>query len=242
MRYRGLLAVLAAVAAVALAVGMYTAGSASAPRQEGAQVRTERVGGVSVSGEGAVTARPDTAYLNLGFTAENASVDAARTQAAENMTAVLNRIKALGVAEKDIQTSGYHIHRDTERKVFVVSNQVSVTIRDVDASGKLLDGAVAAGANSVHGISFGIEDRAALESRARAEALRVARAKAEELARLGGVQIGAPVAISEGVSDPPIIYQERAMAASADSAGAPTPIEAGEMEVRISVQVTYGIL
>lgn len=237
---RWVVGALAGVVAVGLALGIYRAGVASSPRQEGRVA--QRAGGISVSGEGAVSAKPDTAYLNLGFTAQAPSVADARRESASSMAAVIGKLKQLGVAEKDIQTSGLNIYRDQERGVFVVSNEVRVTIRDVGASSKLLDGAVAAGANSVQGLSFAIEDRAALEDQAREKALQQARAKAEKLARLGGVRLGGAVAISEGVAAPdPMLYGRALDTGGASAANMDTPIQAGQMEVRLSVQATYAI-
>ncbi len=204
-----------------------------------AQTPTERREGITVSGEGTVEARPDTAYITLGFTAENQSVGIAQKEAAEKMAAIVEKLKALGIAEKDIQTANYSIYRDQQRKLFVVSNDVRVVIRDILSSSKLLDGAVAAGANSVHGISFGIENRTVLEKQAREKAMQDAREKATELARLASVTLGGPTAISEVTPQGPVVYAE-AMARDS-AAGSRTPIETGELTVRMNVQVTYAI-
>ncbi len=204
-----------------------------------AQMPTEQRAGISVSGEGMVEARPDTAYITLGFTAENQSVGIAQKEAAQNMSAIVEKLKALGIAEKDIQTANYSIHRDQDHNRFVVSNDVRVVIRDVQASSTLLDGAVAAGANSVHGISFGIEDHTVLEKQARGKAMQDAREKATELARLASVTLGGPTAISEVAPPGPVVYAE-AMARDL-AAGSQTPVEPGELTVRMSVNVTYAI-
>lgn len=244
--------------AVALALGIYGAGlarSAEPPTTQevsgktagcadcgpgpGRVVKTMADGGISVSGEGSVDGRPDTAYINLGFQARNTSLSAAQQEAARKMNDVLTKIGALGVAEKDIQTSNYDIYREEQHDVFVVSNSVSVTVRNIGSAGELLDRAVAAGANSVNGISFGIEDRTALEKQARETAMAAARSKAAELARLGGVKLGKPVSISEGTAPPPPVMYEMARAAA--PADAATPIEPGQMKVTINVQVKYAI-
>lgn len=231
--------VFAGVVAIALALGVYRAGAARALEPGEVTRAGTATGGISVSGEGSVDGRPDTAYINLGFVSENKSLTAAQKDSAAKMTAVLNKIKGLGVAEKDIQTSNYNIWRDTERGVYVVSNDVSVTIRNIASSSKLLDGAVAAGANSVNGISFGIENRAALEKQAREKAIANAKSKADELARITGVAIGAPIAVSEGAVSPPVMYERNE--ATADAGQASTPIEPGQLKVSISVQITYAI-
>ncbi|MDP9381394.1 MAG: SIMPL domain-containing protein [Chloroflexota bacterium] len=234
----------AVVVAAALALGLYRAGAASElqrpQQQEVGQVSQQTTGGITVSAEGSVDAPPDTAYLNLGFTAENTSLQPARQEAAAKMSAVIEKIKQLGVAPKDIQTASYNIWRDQERGVFVVSNDVRVVVRNVASASKLLDSAIAAGANNVQGVSFGIENRAALEAQAREKALQQARSKAAELARLGGVTLGGPVAISEGVAMPIPMYAADAATGGAGRAES-SPIEPGQLAVNITVQVTYAI-
>lgn len=200
------------------------------------------VGGISVSGEGFVETRPDTAWVHLGFTTQNTSLAAARQETAANMAAVLDRLRDLGVAAEDMQTSGYNIWQDEKRRHFVVSNGVSVTIRDVDSSSKLLDEAVAAGANQVRGVSFGVRERAEFESQARAMAMRDAQRKAGELARLGGVELGAPVLISESHGYGSHMHGEWTLAAATGEMGSvDMPVEAGQTSVNINVQVTYAI-
>jgi uncharacterized protein YggE len=224
------------VAAVALAVGVYGSGLARSPGESGAAV----AGGVSVSGEGYVHGKPDTAYLNLGFTAEKPTVAAARQATAANMNAVLAKLLALGVAQRDIQTTNVSIWRDPERKVFVVSNEVRVTVRNVDSAGKLLDDAVRAGANSVNGIALDISDRAALQKQAREKAMRDAEAKAAELARLGKLRLGAVRAISEGSGAPEPMYDAGPVAQAAQPE-ARMPVEPGQLRVYVTLQVTYAI-
>ncbi|MDQ3855050.1 MAG: SIMPL domain-containing protein [Chloroflexota bacterium] len=229
-----------ALTAVALALGVYGVSLARtpAPARQANPATAPDSRAITVSGTGSARAKPDTAYINLGFTAEEASLQKASTKAAEQMNAVLAKIKALGVSAHDIQTTNYSIYRDQQRKLWVVSNQVSVTVRDIDSSGALLDGAVAAGANTVSGISFGIEHRADLEKQARAKAVEEARARAMELARLAGVKLGDPLTISEGAMAPPIPYAQAGAAAAEDRS---TPVQTGEMEVSLSVQLTYAI-
>ena len=196
--------------------------------------------GITVTAEGEAVARPDTAYLNLGFQTENTSLEAAREEAARQMNNILDKIKQLGVKEKDIQTTNYSIWYDQERRVFVINNNVSVTIRNIESSSNILDEAIKAGANYVSGISFGIENKSELEKQARQRAMENAREKAQQLAQAAGVTLGLPVYISEGaVSNPPIVLPAGVEARSA--ADVSTPIEPGSMKVTISVQVTFSI-
>jgi len=225
-------------------VGMYTANARGQSRLDPqADVSAAEVGMIQVSGNGTVEGKPDTAYISLGFQGADASVVVAQQQAASQLNAVIARLKELGVAPRDIQTSGYNIWREekTEQTAarFVVSNTVQVVVRNVASSGKLLDGAVQAGANSVQGISFGIEDRTALESAARQKAMASADAKAQELAKLGGVQLGKAIYIVEGdTGGGPVPLMG---APAADMAREVTQIEPGQLSVQISVTVKYEI-
>jgi len=66
-----------------------------------------------------------------------------------------------------------------------------------------------------------------------------AKAKAEQLANLGGVTLGKPTYISESISYP--VYSQPPRVAEA--APAPTtPISPGEMKISLDIQVVYAIL
>jgi uncharacterized protein YggE len=167
------------------------------------------------------------------------------------MTALLAKLKEMGIADKDIQTSNYSIYTEQfpppmpaegqvvgqAAPVYHVSNQVNLTVRDTDKLGDVLDGAVSAGANSVYGVSFEIEDTSTLEASAREKAIADAKARATSLAQLSGVSVGEVLTISEVVGGPGPLVFERAMAQ--DVGG--TPIQPGEFQVSVSVQVTYAI-
>lgn len=199
-------------------------------------------GGISVVGHGSVLARPDTAYINLGFQAENTSAKQAQAEAASKMNAVIEAVRAQGIAQADIQTSNYSIWRDPQRNVFTASYELRVTIRQIDKSSGLIDAVVNAGANSVSGISFGIENTSALEKQAREKAMNEAAANAAELARLAGVKLGPAVSISENAAMPPVPYPVMGREMGAPAADASMPIEPGKNEITVNIQVTYAIV
>jgi uncharacterized protein YggE len=199
------------------------------------------VRGISVWGQGSVDARPDTVYVDLGFTARHASVSEAQRESARNMAAVIETLKARGLPPEDIQSSDLNVWRDEESGVFVASHGVRLRIRDVASTGQLLDAAVTAGANNVRGIAFAVEDRGGFEREARERAMHDAARKAAELATLGGVRLGAPISISEeAVHYQPLMVRGpmEAMAAAAPALMA-TPVEPGQAKVSVSVHVTY---
>ena len=202
---------------------------------------------ISVSGTGRVMVEPDLADLRLGVSVTSRTVEEARATSASSMTRVLGTLAALGIARRNIQTSGlslspvydYSADANPPRLTgYQLTNTVAVTIRDLGIVGKAIDGALEAGATSFDGISFRLEDPTAAEREARAAAVADARARADTLAAAAGVSIGEVAAISEsGAATPfPVFRKEMAMMAARDAA---TPIEAGANEVAISVVVTY---
>jgi hypothetical protein len=206
--------------------------------------------GLSVSGEGRASAAPDVAVLGLGVSAKASTVSAANSQAQEAMTALLDSLEANGVQEKDIQTTSLSIqpeydYRNNEQVLtgYRVSHMLQVKVRDIDRAGEVIDDAVQAGGDllQVQSISFTIDDTTTLSSEARQKAVADAQAKAEELASLAGVTLGDPTYITESTSTPYVQpYYDRSVSYSAEAAPV-TEISLGELEVVVSVQISYTI-
>jgi uncharacterized protein len=202
-------------------------------------------GGITVRGTGRVSVRPDTAFVNVGVEARDPSLAAATADATQRMTATLARLKALGVADADIVTVGYSLdpipaQRRTEQEpsrivAYRVANIVRVRIRDVGAAGRIVDGAVAAGANSVSALQFTVSDPARTEREARAQAVASAAGKARELAAAAGVPLGEVLSIDEETVPRVDYYAPRAAVLGAGSG----PVEPGEHEIVVNVQVRY---
>jgi uncharacterized protein YggE len=238
-----------ASAAIAVAVIIVSAGGDdTATAQTVPETR-----GISVTGDGSVTVRPDTAWIDFGVQATANTVAAARTQAADAMVKVIDALKANGIAETDIQTTSFSIQPQYDYppdggtptlRGYVVANTVSAKIKgDANAlgerAGTIIDAVAAAGGNltTVSGVRFSLEDPTAAMSDARARAFADARKKAEELAGLASVTLGDPIVISEGSSASMPIYGKGDYFA-ADGA---TPIQAGELQVAVNVSVTFAI-
>ncbi|MGK3995574.1 SIMPL domain-containing protein [Sorangium sp. So ce1024] len=122
---------------------------------------------------------------------------------------------------------------------YQVSNTVTVVIRNLDQVGAVLDTVVAAGANNVWGVSFGLDKTDALEAQAREKAIADARSRAEALARLQGVSLGRVVAISEIVESGPV--HGRMAMASVAYGDAGTPVTPGEVQLGTQVKVVYAL-
>ncbi len=245
------------LSAVLLAIAFGTAGCESlSPPSSAAGVPSLASGifnqqntGIWVTGEGKVSAVPDVAILNLGVEAQADSVAKAQGQAATAMTAVVAELTRFGIAEKDIKTQYFNIaavRRWSEkdgREILIgyqVTNTVTAKVRKIDDTGAIIDAVAEAGGDyiRINNISFTVDNPAAYYDGARVRAMADAAAKAKQLADLANVKLGKPTYISESGAYLPVVrdfYAEAAMPA------APTPISAGEMEIRLSIQVVYSI-
>lgn len=206
---------------------------------------------IVVRGTGLVSAKPDMANLQIGVQIQNTSLDAAQTEATTKMNAAMQQLKAAGVDEKDISTSQFNVepvmeYRDNQPPRvtgFRVTNILNVKLRDIAKAGKVIDDLVKAGANTVYGLSFGFSDPTALMKQAREQAMNDAKAKAGELAALGGVALGTPILIDDGgASVPPVVMDAGAVRGAAqDMVAMPVPINPGQQEIRVEVSVVYAI-
>jgi uncharacterized protein len=112
---------------------------------------------IIVIGEGSVSAAPDHARITSGVTTRAKTAKEASDADAKAMAAVLAALQAAGIEQKDIQTSRFSIQPvytspgpNMEQRLtgFSVSNRVSVTIRQIDKVGDILDRLVTAGAKA----------------------------------------------------------------------------------------------
>ena len=166
--------------------------------------------GIAVSGRGEVVAEPDTGYFSVGVEVTEDTVADAREEAASTLEDVVDSLKDNGVDEDDLQTTNFSIYpryeypRDGEPEItgFIVSNTLSVTVRDLDQFSEILDDAIDAGGDAVRvsGIRFDRDDKDELIEQARELAMEDARSKADQLADLGDVDLGDPLSIVESGS------------------------------------------
>lgn len=203
---------------------------------------------MAVSGSGEASAVPDMAALSIGVETEGATAADALRQNGVQMNATIDRLKANGVAEKDMQTRNLSVSpryqyddNGAPPKIagYVATNMLSVKLRDLDKAGAIIDEAVKDGANTLGGLSFGFAETDELENAARRDAVADAQAKAAILAEAAGVGLGPILRIEEGyVSAPPQPYVgARAMAAEMKA----TPISAGESTITATVTLIYEI-
>ncbi|MSP11951.1 MAG: DUF541 domain-containing protein [Chloroflexi bacterium] len=213
---------------------------------------------ITVSSQGSSSAAPDLATINIGVETQGDNAVTVSLDNAKKMQAVINVVKNVGITDKDIQTSNYNIYieRPSEPRptiapqsgapqttttpqtevIYHVNNTVSVRVRNLKNLGKIMEAVVGAGANNIYGINFSLSDTKTVESQARQAAMQAAQAKAEELARLAGVRLGAVQSVSEVPTTSPVPYAASAKLAVMDS---PVQIPGGEVQYQVEVQVTY---
>ena len=121
---------------------------------------------------------------------------------------------------------------------YIARNQVRAESRATDAVGKLIDAAIAAGANSIDGLEFTLQERTAAQNDALQRAGQDARRQAEAGAAALGVKLGR--VLNASISGPPVVMPYARMRMAAE-VSAPTPVEAGDVTITASVQVTYEI-
>jgi uncharacterized protein YggE len=250
-RNRGLRGVLTAGTALAFA-GLLAVGSlggvSSAVAQEMATPEMGALGvaTVSVSGHGEVSVPPDTASINVGIDVIKPTLDEAQDVATAQATALIEALKAQGIADEDIQTDYFSVNilRDYSENAdptvitgFEIVNQLRVTVRDIDSVGEILDASVSAGANSIYGVTFYVDNQTAAASDARVSAVEDARLKAEELAQAAGMTLGPIVAIAEGT--PPVLSPMYGGRGGGMAMDASVPVEAGSTTVAVDVQLTF---
>ena len=198
-----------------------------------------------------VTAEPDMVTIGAGVATEaRAATEALRLNSAE-MIKVIDPLKTLGVPERDIQTTGislnamYDYDQDARRQVFrgyQAANRVSVKLRKIAETGRVLDALVAAGATDLNGPSFSLENDEPAKDAARRRALERAKARAEDYARQLGYAGARVLAISESISGSSVMAERAVMRASADMVAAAPPVQPGMVQAGIGITIQYELV
>jgi uncharacterized protein len=203
---------------------------------------------ITVTGTGTVEAVPDIATLSIGVTTQGETAAEALTANSTALDAVMARLTAAGIEARDMQTSnlslnpnwtGYDSSSVAGQTIagYVASNMLTIRVRALDGLGAVLDAAVADGANTLNGVTFGLADPEPALNEARQEAVADARARAELLAAAAGVKLGRVLSISEGSApmDPVPMFR-------AEASAAPVPVAGGELGLSANVTILYQIV
>lgn len=194
-----------------------------------------------------VNVDPDMATIGAGVTTEAQTATAALRQNSAEMRRVINRIKKLGISEKDIQTTGinlnprYDYDPESRQQIFrgyQVSNRVSVKLRKIEDTGRVLDELVSAGSTDLSGPSFSIENDEDAKNAARKRAVERARERASAYASIFGYSGVRVLQVSEslvGRGPMPVARDVSVEMAKA----APAPVQPGQVETGVSVSITF---
>ena len=199
---------------------------------------------VSVSASGQVAAEPDAAHISTGVVTEADTARDALTRNSTAMRALIDGLRALGLSDKDVQTSEisveprYHQHKDGRPPTITgyrVVNQMRIIQRNIGRLGEVLDTCVSLGANQLGGIRFEVSGAETLKDEARRRAMANAVRRAQLYAKAAGASVGQVLTISETVSGPrPAPMGRMAMAEA-------VPIEAGSQMLEVTVHVTWAL-
>jgi uncharacterized protein len=201
---------------------------------------------IETTGESTVSARPDFATIAIGVQSADKTAQAALAANSRSSAALIEALKNAGVEAKDIQTSDFSVWpqmssvgkngaEPTAIVGYAVSNRVRATLRDLTRLGDVLDKAVAAGANSINGIQFGVANASVLLDDARKSAFADARRKAALYAAEAGVKLGGLATLQETSAAMPVFAKSASMAVAA-------PIEAGESTLSVAIRAHFEIV
>lgn len=233
---RTLIAVLAAMAISLGSASMAMAGDSSARRT------------ISVAASGTVIAVPDMAVISVGVVTEAKTASEALAQNGMAMRKVIDGLKAAGIEPRDLVTTQVDLSSRYEQRKsassswsqlsgYTATNMLRVRVRDLKAFGTILDKAVSLGANRFGGISFVVSDAEVRKDDARAKAVAKARARAQLYAKSAGVKLAEVISINETSHTSPgsRMMESRKVSAS------PVPIESGEQEISVRVEMVFAI-
>jgi len=205
---------------------------------------------IHVIGSATIEAAPDIAQVQLGVQTFAETLDEAMAENNRRADGVITALKAGGVAEEDIKTTSFNVYpqRDFRKEDGIgeivgywVNNSVAATLRDLNSVGRLLEGAIEAGANNVNSLVFTLDDFEAVRAEARIKAMENAQERAATLAEAAGMELGKPIRIDEvGYGGGPI-YGRGDYAEDASAGIGQVPVAPGELVVTAQVDVYFEI-
>ena len=195
--------------------------------------------GVTTTGQGAVTAAPDVAVVELGAEASAPGVQDALDRANAGLVAARDALVAAGVAAADVrtsQTSTWTEQREDGPRT-TARLTLRATVRDVAACGEIVRAALdAAGPVArLDSTSLAVGDPGPLAVAARDAAFADARSRADQYARLAGRSLGPVVEVREDSGGPGPVPRMMAAKAASDA----LVVEPGTQEVHASVTVRW---
>ncbi len=210
-------------------------------------MQTTKTNLFSATGTGKATAVPNTAMLSLGVIKTAATVVDAQNQANTVTNTLVSDLKNLGVEEKDIQTTNYSVSPEYDfsqgrqaAKGYSVTQTLEVKVKPIEKANSAIGAATKNGANMVGSIAFVLDDQTKkdLEKKARVDAVKDAKEKAQSLASAAGIKLGRIVDVQESGSIPEF-YRPQTMALGGEKMDAPTNLSPGENTVSVTITLSY---
>lgn len=198
--------------------------------------------GILTGGDATVSKKPDLAIVGAGVDAQAPTASAAQSDLNAKAGKLIDRIKAVGVADGDLNTTGYWIgpvYAPEGQTItgFRATEQLQLKWHNVDSVGRALDAIVQEGGATNIYVSFTLNDPKPAQAEARALAIADAKAKASAMASAAGVKVGQVLQISDLSSTSRVPYPYIASGAAA----APTQVPVGQIDVQVSVEVDFAI-
>jgi uncharacterized protein YggE len=203
----------------------------------------------TATGEAVILVEPDQAEIDIGVVTQAKNAPDAARQNADKLTRVMAEVKKLLVKGDEAKTAAYSLNPTyrypqggkPEIVGYTATNILHIKTGTLANVGKLIDGAMQSGANTIQRLVFNLKDEHSAQIQSLRLASTKARAKAEEMASALGLKIIKVLSVTEsgqGVRPPVPLVRGAQMEALA---AAPTPVEAGTIEVRSSVTLTAEI-
>ncbi len=203
---------------------------------------------ISVSGSSSLKVAPDKATVNVSIETVAKDAKEASAQNAVIMNKIQKDVMALAIPRDKIKTTNYNLspsydYNNGKQKLtgYRVSNEILVTVDNIDMVGNVIDTAINAGANNVNSVEFGLKDSEAYKDKALQQAIFDAKRKAQTIAAALGKSIVNIQSVSANDSFVEFRTLNNAMyaAKAADSVGASSPIQAGDISVKANVSVVF---
>lgn len=215
-------------------------GAQNAPMQ---QMQHEPVPAISSSATAEAKFAPDRATVSIAVQTKAPTAAAAAADNAKKQGAVLSALRALGMTNEQLSTTGYNVspeYRYPQNSApvltgYTVTNTVLADVRDLKQIGKVLDTALASGSNMISSLDFYASNTDAPTQQALADAVLKARTQAEIAAKAAGGKIGALIRldVNGGSSAPPPrpMFMAKTVAAGASE----TQVNPGQQTISVSV-------
>lgn len=203
---------------------------------------------LTVQGTGVVSLDPDTATITLGVKESADDVGEVQSMVNRKLSKVIERLRSMGIEDEDIHTASINIYEDynysdelPDERFYSASNNISVTLSDIENAGTYIDAVFEAGANIFSGIAFSASDTEAARKRALELAVQNAREKAEVLAAASGMAITGVTAVTDLGSGGYAYSNGMDVAMEKASEDRGTPVFSEQIQVSASVTVEYAM-